>query len=208
MKAAVPALGDALQDPDTEVRHRAAGALGGIGVEAKAAVLALVGTLLITALLGTAAAFTIQSFAQQVLPPTHTVVLLTLEPVFAWLISLLFLHEILDLHALLGAALILAGIAITELLPAANTTATTSMLSVIVAFRVLDFIRGSSVLPPRICGARRLRPPRLAWKRGSANYSSAATTVSTTAIVRASSPNRWVPLPSCTRSSRTLSSNE
>ncbi len=39
----------------------------------------------ITSLLATAAAFTIQSWAQQVLPPTHTVVLLTLEPVFAWL---------------------------------------------------------------------------------------------------------------------------
>lgn len=82
----------------------------------------LVITLLITALLGTAAAFTIQSFAQQVLPPTHTVVLLTLEPVFAWLTSLLFLHEALDQRALLGAALILAGIAITEFLPAANAT--------------------------------------------------------------------------------------
>ena len=82
----------------------------------------LVITLFITAILGTAAAFTIQSFAQQVLPPTHTVILLTLEPVFAWLTSLIFLHEILGRRALLGAALILAGLAIIELLPGANAT--------------------------------------------------------------------------------------
>ena len=79
-------------------------------------------TLVLTAVLGTAAAFTIQSFAQQVLPPTHTVVLLTLEPVFAWLTSLIIFHEILSFRALIGAALILAGIVIVELLPAANAT--------------------------------------------------------------------------------------
>jgi drug/metabolite transporter (DMT)-like permease len=78
--------------------------------------------LAICSLLGTAAAFTIQSFAQQILPPTHTVILLTLEPVFGWLTSLVILHEILGRRALLGAALILAGIAIIELLPNANAT--------------------------------------------------------------------------------------
>jgi drug/metabolite transporter (DMT)-like permease len=79
-------------------------------------------TLAICSLFATAAAFTIQSFAQQVLPPTHTVVLLTLEPVFAWLTSLLFLHEVLDRRSLVGAALILSGIAVIELLPSANST--------------------------------------------------------------------------------------
>ncbi len=79
-------------------------------------------TLAICSLLATAAAFTIQTFAQQMLPPTHTVVLLTLEPVFAWLTSLLFLHEMLSPRALTGAGLILAGIAVIELLPAANAT--------------------------------------------------------------------------------------
>jgi drug/metabolite transporter (DMT)-like permease len=79
-------------------------------------------TLAVCSLLATAAAFTIQSFAQQVLPPTHTVVLLTLEPVFAWLTSLLVLHEALGRRALIGAGLILAGIAVIELLPAANAT--------------------------------------------------------------------------------------
>jgi drug/metabolite transporter (DMT)-like permease len=79
-------------------------------------------TLAVCSVLATAVAFTIQSFAQQVLPPTHTVILLTLEPVFAWLTSLLFLHEVLGRRALVGAGLILAGIAVIELLPAANAT--------------------------------------------------------------------------------------
>ena len=77
----------------------------------------------ITSLVATAAAFTIQSWAQQHLPPTHTALLLTLEPVFAALTSVLFLHEHLGQRALIGAALILAGIAVTEL------TATPSELS-------------------------------------------------------------------------------
>ena len=78
--------------------------------------------LAVCSLLGTVAAFTIQSFAQQVLPPTHTVLILTFEPVFAWLTSLLFFHEVLGGRALLGATLILAGIAVVELLPGANST--------------------------------------------------------------------------------------
>lgn len=75
--------------------------------------------LLITSLLATAAAFTIQSWSQQHLPPTHTAILLTLEPVFACLTSFLVLHEHLGRRALLGAALILAGIVVIELLSAA-----------------------------------------------------------------------------------------
>jgi drug/metabolite transporter (DMT)-like permease len=75
--------------------------------------------LAVTSLLATAAAFTIQSWSQQHLPPTHTAILLTLEPVFACLTSFLVLHEHLGRRSLLGAALILAGIAVTELLSAA-----------------------------------------------------------------------------------------
>jgi drug/metabolite transporter (DMT)-like permease len=73
--------------------------------------------LAVTALLATAAAFTIQSWAQQHLPPTHTALILTMEPVFAALISLLFLHEHFSRVELVGAALILAGILLAELLP-------------------------------------------------------------------------------------------
>jgi drug/metabolite transporter (DMT)-like permease len=77
----------------------------------------LVIALAITSLLATAAAFTIQSWAQRHLPPTHTAILLTLEPVFACLTSFLVLHEHLGRRSLLGAALILAGIAFIELFP-------------------------------------------------------------------------------------------
>ena len=74
--------------------------------------------LAITSLLATAAAFTIQSWAQQHLPATHTAVLLTLEPVFACLTSFLVLHEQLSQRSLFGAALIFTGIATIELLSA------------------------------------------------------------------------------------------
>jgi drug/metabolite transporter (DMT)-like permease len=74
--------------------------------------------LAVTSLLATAAAFTIQSWSQQHLPPTHTAILLTLEPVFACLTSYLILHEQLGRRSLLGAALILAGITVIELLSA------------------------------------------------------------------------------------------
>jgi drug/metabolite transporter (DMT)-like permease len=67
--------------------------------------------------LATAAAFTIQSWAQQHLPASHTALIFTLEPVFAWLTSLLFFGERLGLRAMLGAGLILAGILLAELRP-------------------------------------------------------------------------------------------
>jgi drug/metabolite transporter (DMT)-like permease len=73
--------------------------------------------LAIAAVLATAAAFSIQSWAQSVLPPTHTALLLTMEPVFAWVTSFLVMHERLGLRPASGALLILAGIALTELVP-------------------------------------------------------------------------------------------
>jgi len=73
--------------------------------------------LAVTALLATAAAFTIQSWAQQHLPASHTALIFTLEPVFAWLTSLLFFGEHLGRRAMLGAGLILAGIVLAELRP-------------------------------------------------------------------------------------------
>lgn len=77
----------------------------------------LITALAITSLLATAAAFTIQSWAQQYLPPTHTAILLSLEPVFACITSFLVLHEHLGRRSLFGAALILIGIVIIELFP-------------------------------------------------------------------------------------------
>jgi drug/metabolite transporter (DMT)-like permease len=73
--------------------------------------------LVVTAVLATAAAFTIQSWAQQHLPASHTALIFTLEPVFAWLTSLLFFGEQLGRRAMLGAGLILAGILLAELRP-------------------------------------------------------------------------------------------
>ncbi|MDR3774138.1 MAG: DMT family transporter [Terracidiphilus sp.] len=73
--------------------------------------------LAIAAVLATAAAFSIQSWAQSVLPPTHTALLLTLEPVFAWITSFAVMGERLGLRPASGALLILAGIALTELAP-------------------------------------------------------------------------------------------
>jgi drug/metabolite transporter (DMT)-like permease len=76
----------------------------------------LVLALAITGLLGTAAAFTIQSWAQQFLPPANTAMILTLEPVVALLVSVLFLHERPSLRSISGAGLILLGIVAVELL--------------------------------------------------------------------------------------------
>ncbi len=79
--------------------------------------------LAVTAVLATAAAFTIQSWAQQHLPASHTALIFTLEPVFAWLTSLLFLGERLGPRALIGAGLILIGIVLAELGPTALSQA-------------------------------------------------------------------------------------
>jgi drug/metabolite transporter (DMT)-like permease len=73
--------------------------------------------LVIAAALATAAAFSIQSWAQSILPSTHTALLLTLEPVFAWITSFLIMGERLGLRPATGALHILLGIALTELVP-------------------------------------------------------------------------------------------
>ncbi len=70
--------------------------------------------LLIASVLATAAAFTVQSWAQKHLAASHTALILSAEPLFAWVTSLLFLHEGLSGHQSLGALLILAGIGLTE----------------------------------------------------------------------------------------------
>jgi drug/metabolite transporter (DMT)-like permease len=76
----------------------------------------VVWALLITGLLGTAAAFTIQAWAQQFTSPTQTALIFSLEPVFAWITSYLILDERLGLRAGIGALLILAGVLMSELL--------------------------------------------------------------------------------------------
>ncbi len=73
--------------------------------------------LAVTAVLGTALAFSAQSFAQQVLPATTVVLIMALEPVFAALTSCLFFGERLGPRETAGAVLIIAGILAVELLP-------------------------------------------------------------------------------------------
>lgn len=75
---------------------------------------------LITSLICTAAAFTVQAWAQQFIPPTHTALIFALEPVFAWVTSFAVEGERMGLRAGLGAILILAGILASELLPSAG----------------------------------------------------------------------------------------
>jgi drug/metabolite transporter (DMT)-like permease len=76
----------------------------------------VIATVLVTGILGTAVAFTVQAWAQQFTPATHTALIFTLEPVFAWLTSFFVLHERLGFRAGAGALAILAGVLISELL--------------------------------------------------------------------------------------------
>jgi drug/metabolite transporter (DMT)-like permease len=76
----------------------------------------VVAAVLVTGILCTAVAFSVQSWAQQFTPATHTALIFTTEPVFAWLTSFLILHERLGLRAGAGALLILGGVMVSELL--------------------------------------------------------------------------------------------
>jgi drug/metabolite transporter (DMT)-like permease len=77
----------------------------------------LIVALVVAAALATAAAFSIQSWAQSILPATPMALILALEPVFAWITSFLVTGERLGMIPAVGAILILAGIALTELIP-------------------------------------------------------------------------------------------
>ncbi len=68
-----------------------------------------------TALICTAAAFSIQAWAQQFTPPTHTALIFALEPVFAAITSYLLVGERLGARGTIGALLILSGILLSEL---------------------------------------------------------------------------------------------
>jgi len=79
---------------------------------------AVIWAIMITGILATAVAFSIQAWSQQFLPSTHTALIFALEPVFASLTSWLLLHEHLGSRALLGGALILSGIVMAEVIGA------------------------------------------------------------------------------------------
>ena len=78
-----------------------------------------------TGIFATAVAFSVQVWAQQYTSANHAAIIFTLEPVFAGLTSFVFYHERLGARSLAGAALILGGILIAELLgpaPAAESS--------------------------------------------------------------------------------------
>jgi drug/metabolite transporter (DMT)-like permease len=76
----------------------------------------LFGSVLICAVFATAVAFTVQLWAQQFTSPGHAAILFALEPVFAVITSYLLLHERLTPRAWKGAALVVGGILVAELL--------------------------------------------------------------------------------------------
>jgi drug/metabolite transporter (DMT)-like permease len=75
----------------------------------------LAGALVVTAVFATAFAFSVQNWAQQYTPPAHTALIFALEPVFAALTSRWILGEELTLKGILGCALVLFGMLVSEL---------------------------------------------------------------------------------------------
>ncbi len=74
----------------------------------------LAAALVLTAVLPTAFAFSVQNWAQQFTPPAHTALIFALEPVFAAITSRIVLGEQFGGKAFLGGALILAGMVVSE----------------------------------------------------------------------------------------------
>jgi drug/metabolite transporter (DMT)-like permease len=73
--------------------------------------------ILVTGLLATALAFTVQAWAQQYTTATRTALIFTLEPLFAWLTSYLLGGESLTRRGVAGAVLILGGVLLVEMKP-------------------------------------------------------------------------------------------
>lgn len=85
----------------------------------------VVATLLITGVLGTALAFTVQTRVQRLTSPTHTALILTAEPVFGAVFALLIpnsqgVTESLQMHTIFGCAFILLGMLICEFKPGSS----------------------------------------------------------------------------------------
>jgi drug/metabolite transporter (DMT)-like permease len=78
---------------------------------------AVVWAVVVTGLLATALAFTVQAWAQHFTTAARTALIYLLEPVFAWLASFLWAGESLSLRAAVGAALILGGVVLVEAKP-------------------------------------------------------------------------------------------
>ena len=72
-------------------------------------------TILICGVLASAAAFYVQGYAQRILTPVRTSMVLIMEPVFSVLFGIIILSEHLTWRGWLGCALILAGMLMTEI---------------------------------------------------------------------------------------------
>jgi drug/metabolite transporter (DMT)-like permease len=77
----------------------------------------VISAILVTGLLATALAFTVQAWAQKYTTHTRTALIYMLEPVVAWATSYLWAGEGLSRRAAAGAALILGGVLLVELKP-------------------------------------------------------------------------------------------
>jgi drug/metabolite transporter (DMT)-like permease len=73
--------------------------------------------LVVTSLLATALAFSVQTWAQRWSSPTRTALIFSMEPLFAWATSYVVAGEVLSRRGTLGAVLILSGILLVELKP-------------------------------------------------------------------------------------------
>ncbi len=76
----------------------------------------LMAALAVCTVFATAVAFTVQLWAQQYTSASHAAILFALEPVFAVITSYIVLHERLTSRAWGGAALVVSGILVAELL--------------------------------------------------------------------------------------------
>jgi drug/metabolite transporter (DMT)-like permease len=74
--------------------------------------------LIVTGVLASAIAFAVQTHAQKHLSPTRTALILICEPAFGGLYAWLFAHEALGTTAIVGAVLILVGMAASDVLGA------------------------------------------------------------------------------------------
>jgi drug/metabolite transporter (DMT)-like permease len=88
------------------------------------------GALAVTALGATALAFVVQTWAQSVLAPTRAAVIMTMEPVFSGLFAVALAGERLGVRTLLGAALVLAAMLLTEVGPRHGAEGSVSRLEV------------------------------------------------------------------------------
>lgn len=87
----------------------------------------LVFAILLTALGATVIGMSLQTWAQQYASPSHAAILVSLEPVFAALTSLVLGAERLHARFVLGATLIFAGVLLAELKGAAPAAASESL---------------------------------------------------------------------------------